>query len=134
MKIIQLTFLFTFAISAHTAQPKGNWKKHVVWQGQRTNVAVAADFTGDGKVDVISSSGGKTRLFVAPDWKQHIIGDDKDHAFIHGETFDVDGDGDVDLVLGAHSFGPGVGTIPIKQRRRWAGKPLPVLILRNRTR
>ena len=98
MKIIQLTFLFTFAIAAHAAQPKGNWKKHVVWQGQRTNVAVAADFTGDGKVDVISSSGGKTRLFVAPDWKQHIIGDDKDHAFIHGETFDVDGDGDADFI------------------------------------
>ena len=98
MKIIQLTFLFTFAIAAHSAQPKGNWKKHVVWQGQRTNVAVAADFTGDGKVDVISSSGGKTRLFVAPDWKQHIIGDDKDHAFIHGETFDVDGDGDADFI------------------------------------
>ena len=98
MKIIQLTFLFTFAIAAHTAQPKGNWKKHVVWQGQRTNVAVAADFTGDGKVDVISSSGGKTRLFVAPDWKHIIIGDDKDHTFIHGETFDVDGDGDSDFI------------------------------------
>ena len=98
MKIIQLTFLFTFAIAAHAAQPKGNWKKHVVWQGQRTNVAVAADFTGDGKVDVISSSGGKTRLFVAPDWKHIIIGDDKDHTFIHGETFDVDGDGDADFI------------------------------------
>jgi hypothetical protein len=98
MKITQLTFLFTFAIAAHAAQPKGNWKKHVVWQGQRTNVAVAADFTGDGKVDVISSSGGKTRLFVAPDWKQIIIGDDKDHTFIHGETFDVDGDGDADFI------------------------------------
>ena len=98
MRITQLTFLFTFAITAHAAQPKGNWKKHVVWQGQRTNVAVAADFTGDGKVDVISSSSGKTRLFVAPDWKQHIIGDDKDHTFIHGETFDVDGDGDADFI------------------------------------
>ena len=98
MRITQLTFLFTFAITAHAAQPKGNWKKHVVWQGQRTNVAVAADFTGDGKVDVISSSGGKTRLFVAPDWKQIIIGDDKDHTFIHGETFDVDGDGDSDFI------------------------------------
>ena len=98
MKIIQLTFLFTFAIAAHAAQPKGDWKKHVIWEGQRNNVAVAADFTGDGKVDVISSSHGKTRLFVAPDWKQFIIGDNKDHTFIHGETFDVDGDGDADFI------------------------------------
>jgi len=45
------------------------WKKHVVHKGERCNVAVAADFTGDGKTDVISNSGGKTRLFVAPDWK-----------------------------------------------------------------
>jgi len=98
MKITQLTFLFTFAIATHAAQLEGNWKKHVIWEGQRNNVAVAADFTGDGKVDVISSSSGKTRLFVAPDWKQIIIGDDKDHTFIHGETFDVDGDGDSDFI------------------------------------
>ena len=98
MKIlIAITLTFVNCI-AHTAQPKGDWKKHVIWEGQRNNVAVAADFTGDGKVDVISSSSGKTRLFVAPDWKQVIIGDDKDHAFIHGETFDVDGDGDADFI------------------------------------
>jgi hypothetical protein len=98
MKTTQLTFLFLFAATAHAAQPKGDWEKHVIWEGQRTNVAVAADFTGDGKVDVISSSGGKTRLFIAPDWKQVIIGDDKAHTFIHGETFDVDGDGDTDFI------------------------------------
>ena len=98
MKITQLTFLSILAATVHAAQPKGDWKKHVIWEGQRNNVAVAADFTGDGKVDVISSSSGKTRLFVAPDWKQIIIGDDKDHTFIHGETFDVDGDGDSDFI------------------------------------
>jgi hypothetical protein len=59
---------------------------------------VAADFTGDGKVDIISNAGGKTRLFVAPGWKEVIIGDHKDHTFIHGETFDVDGDGDSDFI------------------------------------
>ena len=47
---------------------------------------------------------------------------------------DVDADGDVDLVLGAMNFGPGVGAIPIKTRRRWVREKLPVLILRNRTR
>jgi hypothetical protein len=98
MKITQLTFLLIFTAAVDAAQPKGDWKKHVIWEGQRNNVAVAADFTGDGKVDVISSSSGKTRLFVAPDWKQVIIGDDKDHTFIHGETFDVDGDGDADFI------------------------------------
>ena len=99
MNLLKLLFVQLLILStAHAATVKGNWKKHIVWEGQRNNVAVAADFTGDGKVDVISSSGGKTRLFVAPKWKQIIIGDDKDHTFIHGETFDVDGDGDADFI------------------------------------
>ena len=74
------------------------WKKHVIHSGQHTNTAIAADFTGDGKPDVISSSAGKTRLFVAPDWKEHIIGDDPAHSFIHSEVMDVDGDGDADYI------------------------------------
>ena len=98
MKISLLTLSYIFIISTAAAQLKGDWKKHVIWEGQRCNVAVAADFTGDGKMDIISSSSGKTRLFVAPDWKQVIIGDNKDHTFIHGETFDVDGDGDADFI------------------------------------
>ena len=52
----------------------------------------------DWKIDIISSAGGKTRLHVAPSWKEVIIGDDKTHTFIHGETFDVDEDGDADFI------------------------------------
>ena len=95
LTVIALTLIYPLY---STAEVRGNWKKHVIWEGQRANVAVAADFTGDGNTDVISSSGGKTRLFVAPDWKHIIIGDDKDHTFIHGETFDVDSDGDADFI------------------------------------
>ena len=122
MKIIQLTFLLIFAAAVDAAQPKGDWKKHVIWEGQRNNVAVAADFTGDGKVDVISSNSGKTRLFVAPDWKQVIIGDDKDHTFIHGETFDVDEDGDAEsgAVLGV--YGRGLTAVWRRGLRRCAAR------------
>lgn len=74
------------------------WKKHVVHTGFHTNTAVAADFTGDGKVDIISNSGGKTRLFVAPDWKEIILDDDAKHGCIHSEVMDVDGDGDPDWI------------------------------------
>ena len=105
MNILKILFVQTLILSAANAAVKGNWKKHVIWQGQHNNVAVAADFTGDGRVDVISSAGGKTRLFVAPGWKQFIIGDDKDHTFIHGETFDVDGDGDADFIGARYSPG-----------------------------
>ncbi len=84
------------------------WKKHVIQDGFATQTAVAADFTGDGHMDIIASNGGKVRLFAGPDWKD-------EHALyvypkintqcIHVETFDVDGDGDPDY-LGANSKGP----------------------------
>ena len=98
MRILRILFVQTLILTSVEAAAKGNWKRHVVWEGLHNNVAVAADFTGDGKVDIISNAGGKTRLFVAPGWKEVIIGDHKDHTFIHGETFDVDGDGDSDFI------------------------------------
>lgn len=74
------------------------WEKTVVHAGHSTATAVAADFTGDGQVDIISNSGGKTRLFVAPDWAEVIIDDDPRHGCIHSAVMDVDGDGDPDFV------------------------------------
>ena len=81
------------------------WKKHVVHSGFHTSTAVGGDFTGDGKPDVISNSGGKTRLFVAPDWKEITLDDTKGHDFIHSETFDVDDDGDLDFIGARYSPG-----------------------------
>ena len=69
--------------------------------------AVAADFTGDGLVDVISDGGGKTRLFVAPQWTEHVIDDHPDIShYIHSEFFDVDEDGDLDYI--AARYNPGL--------------------------
>ena len=59
--------------------------------------ATARDYSGDGKVDVITSYSGQVSLFTAPYWKETPI-----HSLpgrgqcIHSETFDVDGDGDLD--------------------------------------
>lgn len=84
-------------VSATTAKADV-WKKHVVHEGLHTNTAVAGDFTGDGKPDIISNSGKKTRLFVAPDWKEVILDETPDYNAIHAESFDVDGDGDLDFI------------------------------------
>ena len=85
---------------------KALWKKHVIHEGPRSVTAVAADFTGDKKPDVISNSAGKTRLFVGPDWKEIVLDDNPQHNFIHSEFFDVDGDGDYDYI-GAR-YNPGL--------------------------
>ena len=89
------------------AEPsESGWKKHVVHEGPRSVTAVAADFTGDSKPDIISNSAGKTRLFVAPDWKEIVLAENPEHAFIHSEFFDVDSDGDQDYI-GAR-YNPGL--------------------------
>ncbi|MDA0841163.1 MAG: VCBS repeat-containing protein [Planctomycetota bacterium] len=86
-------FLFTTVVSGETL-----WKKHLIHEGFRTNTAVAADFTGDGKIDVISNSASTTRLFVGPDWKEIVLDQTPGRGFIHSEFFDVDGDGDPDYI------------------------------------
>lgn len=81
--------------------PAGPWKKHVVSTGRHANTAVAADFTGDGLKDVITTTAGKVRLFVAPDWEPRILHDLDDERLtaIHSETYDIDQDGDPDYVF-----------------------------------
>ena len=92
--------LFPGILATTTALSVGAepWKRHVVHEGFHTNTAVAADFTGDGKNDIIANNDNKTRLFVAPDWNEVVIADSPDHKLIHSEVFDVDGDGDPDFI------------------------------------
>lgn len=82
------------------------WNKHVLHAGRHTTTVVAADYTGDGRIDVIVNGAGKTRLLAAPDWRETVIDDHPEHATIHSETFDIDGDGDPDY-LGAR-YDPGL--------------------------
>ena len=81
------------------------WKKHVVHSGLANSTAVGGDFSGDGLPDVISNSGGKTRLFVAPDWQEIVVDEAPGHDFIHSEVFDIDGDGKLDYVGARYSPG-----------------------------
>ncbi|MDA8972846.1 VCBS repeat-containing protein [bacterium] len=77
------------------------WKKHTVCEdkGRMITTATAGDYSGDGKADVITSYSGQVSLFTAPDWKETLIrslpGPGRGQC-IHSESFDVDGDGDLD--------------------------------------
>ena len=115
--------------SKHAAGQSTGWTKHIIHSGFQTMTAVAADFTGDGLPDVINNSGGKTRLFVAPKWKQIILDDGAGHDCIHSEIMDVDGDGDMDWI-GAR-YQPGLilpGTTEIQRKiLLWLHQILEVL-------
>lgn len=98
-QVVLLTALAAIAsLAGQNLAIAQGWKKHIIHEGEHCNTAVAGDFTGDGKPDVISTSGGKSRLFIAPDWKVVVIDDNKENSFIHSEVFDVDRDGDLDYI------------------------------------
>ena len=104
---VVLSALMGFGVCAVQAVPlrAEGWKKHVVQEGTNPMTAIAADFTGDGKVDVITNHGGKTWLLVAPDWREIEIDNRPSHSFIHSEVIDVDGDGDMDYIGARYSPG-----------------------------
>lgn len=93
--------------SSRSSGQDDGWNKHVVHEGVQTMTAVAGDFTGDGLPDVIADSGKRTRLFIAPNWREVVLDVHEDvRSYIHSECFDVDGDGDLDYI-GAR-YNPGL--------------------------
>jgi hypothetical protein len=81
---------------------------HIIAEGFPNQTVVAADFTGDGRVDVItgdiSSKNEKIILYVAPDWKPVVLA--TGIRTIYGVAMDVDGDGRTDIV--AARYHPGL--------------------------
>jgi len=94
----------TVAAGPRDARENPLWPRHVVAEGYMNQTAIAADFSGDGTADVIVSGGGKTRLYVAPDWQEIVLAEGPNA--IHSETLDVDQDGDTDYIGAVYSPGP----------------------------
>ena len=81
------------------------WPKHVIAEQIRTNTAIAADFTGDGCVDVIAndSTTRQDYLFIAPEWRRVSL--NKGSNLIFSAAADADGDGDIDYIGAQYSPG-----------------------------
>jgi hypothetical protein len=88
-------------------QSKPKWKRHVISEGFKNWTAVAGDFTGDRKVDVITNEMAtkdyRTILYTAPDWKPTVLMTGV--QLIHSAVLDVDGDGDLDFIGARYSPG-----------------------------
>lgn len=80
------------------------WKRHVLTASKETYwTAVAADFTRDGKTDIIAAGGQVTYLFAAPDFQPKPI--HQGANFIHSAVLDINRDGCPDWVGAQYSPG-----------------------------
>ena len=81
-------------------QERAEWVRHVIAEGFSAQTAVAADFTGDGRLDVITGditpNRERTILYVAPDWKPVVLY--TGIRTIRGAVIDEDGNGKPDFV------------------------------------
>ena len=103
MRLLTLSAaLLAMTSATHAESP---WKKQIIDQGRHTTNVVAADFTGDGHVDVMANSAGATRLFVGPKWTMQVVDQTPEHDAIHAEVLDVDNDGDPDFIGSRYSPG-----------------------------
>ena len=103
---ISFSFLINLFISAHlqAQQPAAlEFKTQQIDSGLGVGYAVvAADLDGDGRTDLVVADKSKILWYRNPDWKRRVL--------LEGQTkpdnvclaaHDIDGDGDIDLALGA---------------------------------
>ena len=85
----------------------GQWTKHMIEENIReTRTIRAADFDGDGDDDLLGTVRGidqvcwyeNTTSNQQIKWLKHII-DDQSDCPAHGNPVDMDGDGDIDIVM-----------------------------------
>ncbi|MCA9194437.1 MAG: VCBS repeat-containing protein [Planctomycetales bacterium] len=79
-------------------QQISSWKKTTVYEGARCMTAIAGDFRQAGQTDFFVNAGSVSSFYPGPSLAQVIIDDSPEHNFIHCEAFDIDADGDQDIV------------------------------------
>lgn len=96
--------------------PDAEWNAHVIDSGLGETRSVAvADFNGDGRPDVLGTDTGLgiTLWYENPGdpkrrpWKRHVI--DLETRPCHGHPVDMDGDGDMDVVMALGGPNPDAG-------------------------
>jgi hypothetical protein len=93
-----------------------DWPAHIIEDKlSETRTIAVADFNADGRPDLLGTASGAPLVVwyenlgkrgELPSWKKHVI-DNQAAAPIHGHAVDMDGDGDIDVVM-AHGMRDGL--------------------------
>jgi len=116
-----------FAWFENSGKPsEGEWKKHEIDLNLReTRTVRVADFDGDGDADLLGTARGSNEILWYENnkkgeqiaWIKHII-DNQSKSPAHGNPVDMDGDGDLDIVMAlGFYFKPGSEDKTATQRR-----------------
>jgi hypothetical protein len=97
---------FDWFENAGTPGDGSRWVRHLIDEAQETRTVAFADFNGDGRPDLLGSArvGNLVVWYENPGrpatgrWKRHVI-DDRTQLPVHGHPVDLDGDGDLDVVM-----------------------------------
>jgi len=81
---------------------------------------IAADFNGDGLPDIaIGGAKGPLVWYAYPTWTKRLIAEGG-YETVEGESADIDGDGDQDIVMGGIVWYENPGTMNQSTKRPWA--------------
>ena len=104
----------------------GEWVKHVIEENiAETRNMRAADINGDGRIDLLGTAAGDNQLIwyenpgdpAREPWTKHVI--DTPYRPAHGHPVDMDGDGDLDVVMALGYAGPNEGPDPCLHQVVW---------------
>ena len=132
-------------VRLHLNDGHNQFREALFYQQPGAFRAVAHDFDGDGDLDIASTAffadyqrdptGGFVLLRQDQPLKFTPLAlPAADSRWLAMDAADLDGDGDVDIVLGAYNNGPSEGGYPTAIRVRWQANPVPLVILRNRSK
>ena len=133
-------------VRLHLNDGKNNFNDAFFFPQYGAYRAVAADFDGDGDLDIASIAYfGKYDLspntgFVylqqnkPMEFAAYTLPATRSGRWLTMDVGDIDLDGDLDIALGSYNVGPASGSIPPQFIEQWKKNPVPVLILKNRTK